>query len=871
MLKKVISLFIIFIFLFTEITVDFHYLKDIPFSVTRAYADTATPYCLPTNDGTKTGTFFQEIGYCVLDPEDPAGKCLSPYVYSVEHKKCVTTPLCPGLYVWNSQTKQCESVSASPSGGTEPTFPENSCAVDANGNGEVEQNEIFQCQQTPQGYICPAGQTQCNPQYEQPTCPDQYTYNPQTQKCEYTPQAGVCSSQQVPVTQYQCPVNGQIYSDLNQCNSACIQTAQCNATQTPLTGFAYEQFIGTPDEWTCSYTTGYWQKSSCSNGLFWYIDYQTVYGQTRNNRLMIYNPSAWWIDNCLNSSCTASCVICAIAPPPGVGVSGSFYSGSNNCSMRIWAVNSGSNTTMNFSGCGGGGSFTFTNANAQGDFTISFNNGRVQLTIVNNCLRFYETRFGGSGQICFYRETVTCPLPGGSACSGNPPTCTAGQACVTYDSTVTKWQCSLNGTQYDTQDQCTTSCYSGCPSGGTFNPSTGKCEATATCQTGTLQAEGCFTGYGCPLGQYQCHNINNTWVCSPHQCITSSQLQDEGDVIPSGYEDDGERDEQGNCLGTIYIFNGKGMRCRKSGVQTGFHNCCNESQGKLYDSTGSVGGGIGALTDVAKAMAAVYTVVNFGRTLANTGIVTIDVAKGTITAFTSSGSVTYSLTSAEGKALLDTTLAKGSFMNGTPGSSAAYSMPIGNDEVVKMGMQQYIENLGPQIAAAIAQLAVSQMVKDPVLSSAINLVITAIFVPSPVGIAFGVVNLAMALFQKRCDKQDIMTSTFKESGYCHEVGEYCIKKWPLVGCVQKAKGFCCFNSKLARIIHEQGRPQLVGFGVDSWGNPKNPNCRGFLPEEFQALDFNKIDLSEYIEDIQRNIRQNLAPQLQQQIQQSWGW
>jgi conjugal transfer mating pair stabilization protein TraN len=97
--------------------------------------------------------------------------------------------------------------------------------------------------------------------------------------------------------------------------------------------------------------------------------------------------------------------------------------------------------------------------------------------------------------------------------------------------------------------------------------------------------------------------------------------------------------------------------------------------------------------------------------------------------------------------------------------------------------------------------------------------------------------------------------------------------------VQKAKSFCCFNSKLARIIHEQGRPQLQSFQPNgAWtgvpGDPnfsvKKPNCRGFTPQEFQALDFNKIDLSEYIEDIQRNIKQNLEPQLRQQVQQNWG-
>nr|HEC1719610.1 mating pair stabilization protein [Campylobacter jejuni] len=34
-----------------------------------------------------------------------------------------------------------------------------------------------------------------------------------------------------------------------------------------------------------------------------------------------------------------------------------------------------------------------------------------------------------------------------------------------------------------------------------------------------------------------------------------------------------------------------------------------------------------------------------------------------------------------------------------------------------------------------------------------------------------------------------------------------------------------------------------------WGSPKSPDYRGFTPEEFQKLDFSKIDLSEFIADI----------------------
>lgn len=825
MVKKILSVLILFIFTFTGVSFDFFLLKNLPVpvisKVSIAYADTTNPYCLPTNDGTKTGVFSQEAGYCILEPENSTGKCLAPYVYSTDRKVCISQPLCPGLYIWNAETKRCESVTVTPVGDTEPVFPENSCAVDANGNGEIEQNEIHQCQQTPQGYICPAGQTQCDPQYQQPTCPAQYTYNPQTQKCEYTPQIGVCSSQQVQTTQYQCPTTGIVYSDSGTCNSACIQTAQCSSSS-----------------------------NSCNTNTTW-IYYAVRYPQP---------TSGWWgYITCNEYGCRYSATVCNTGADY-------MYVEPGNCE-RAFGLYKGQCQSTYFNPANG----TFIYAQK---YTCSVGGGPCPMTKTQTTLWCGRVINIMSTSSC---TSYTCPLPGGSACTGNPPTCTAGQACVTYNSTVTKWQCSLNGTQYDTQEQCTTSCYSGCPSGGIFNPTTGKCEATATCQTGTLQAEGCFTGYGCPLGQYQCQNVNGTWMCSPYQCITSSQLQDEGDVIPSGYDDDGPRDEQGNCLGTIYIFNGKGMRCRKSGVQTGFHNCCNESQGKLYDSTGSTGGGLGAIKNIAEILYGVYSAINVGQIasqLATNGAssIAITMQNGVVTRVVIPGYGT--VTGQQAQSLVNGLMQNGNLQYlGQSGNEVFARVVSGGADTATAGtMSDFLKNSG--IANSVVSLATSMLIQDPVLSSAVNVaaqsVLWAFGYTSPLGLATAVIGLATNLFMKRCDKQDIITSTFKESGYCHEVGEYCIKKWPLVGCVQKAKGFCCFNSKLARIIHEQGRPQLVGFGINSWGSPKNPNCRGFLPEEFQALDFNKIDLSEYIQDIQRNIRQNLAPQLQQQIQQSWG-
>ena len=50
-----------------------------------------------------------------------------------------------------------------------------------------------------------------------------------------------------------------------------------------------------------------------------------------------------------------------------------------------------------------------------------------------------------------------------------------------------------------------------------------------------------------------------------------------------------------------------------------------------------------------------------------------------------------------------------------------------------------------------------------------------------------------------------------------------------------------------RIIHQQGRAQLNS--VAGFGTPEAPNCRGLTPEEFQSIDFSKIDFSEYYGDL----------------------
>ncbi|MBR9871466.1 MAG: conjugal transfer protein TraN [Gammaproteobacteria bacterium] len=101
----------------------------------------------------------------------------------------------------------------------------------------------------------------------------------------------------------------------------------------------------------------------------------------------------------------------------------------------------------------------------------------------------------------------------------------------------------------------------------------------------------------------------------------------------------------------------------------------------------------------------------------------------------------------------------------------------------------------------------------------------------------------------QCSKEEQRLAEKVQAESSHYVGSYCSKKTVLGVCVTKTKSYCAFNSKLGRIIQEQGRPQL-GKG---WGSAKRPDCSGITPQELQSLDFSQIDFSEFYEDVYRNV------------------
>lgn len=99
-----------------------------------------------------------------------------------------------------------------------------------------------------------------------------------------------------------------------------------------------------------------------------------------------------------------------------------------------------------------------------------------------------------------------------------------------------------------------------------------------------------------------------------------------------------------------------------------------------------------------------------------------------------------------------------------------------------------------------------------------------------------------------CEQSEQVLSMRRGAGLCEYVGSYCSQK-VLGACVERTKGFCCFNSRLAKIINVEGRKQLG----KSFGDPASPDCTGFTADEIELIDFSSIDFSEFIAEITKDM------------------
>lgn len=487
-------------------------------------------------------------------------------------------------------------------------------------------------------------------------CPDVATYNKNLNRCEI-------------IISYSCPATDAVYSDQATCNSNCVLEGVCSQGTGVIYKTCWQPYYnsyGSKKEITCPNCDGHELVSGSSWFRVW--DYKlTSAGRAEG----------------LTSAPYTNC-------------------GYENFSTKKWTQYAWATHKV---GPGFNENFWFRKYNNASGYICSTTGDLYQdstsgsFTIDGKLL--CDLLCPADTTAC----TSSCPtdyteVSGSNICIGSPG-CSYGGTMNADGECVLEPNYDSLGCLVDPDQQCA--------AGYTYNPDTALCEAYPVCESGAYRSDtdDCYEGDNtCPYGpEWPCMSYKDSSYCSQNVCVpTDGNVTELGD--PEGAndkEDDGEVDEDGECLGQLYIFNGKDRRCRNWGLTLAFANCC-------------------------------------------------------------------------------------------------------ADDEYLFGLNQ-------------------------------------------------------------CLGEEISLALLKGKGVCHKVGEYCSKEMSLGFtdiCIEESDSYCCFGSMLARIIHEQGRSQMQDF--DGWGSPESPICRGFTPEEFQMLDFSKIDLDEWIGEIEVTSQSNIESDITQGIE-----
>ena len=108
------------------------------------------------------------------------------------------------------------------------------------------------------------------------------------------------------------------------------------------------------------------------------------------------------------------------------------------------------------------------------------------------------------------------------------------------------------------------------------------------------------------------------------------------------------------------------------------------------------------------------------------------------------------------------------------------------------------------------------------------------------GLANCCTNSGLLVGLGNCSAEERELAEERNAGNTHYLGRYCSKRTFFGVCVRRSRAWCVFGSKLGRILQQQARAQL-GIG---WSD-----CRGFTVAEIEGIDFARLDLSEFTENL----------------------
>ena len=101
-------------------------------------------------------------------------------------------------------------------------------------------------------------------------------------------------------------------------------------------------------------------------------------------------------------------------------------------------------------------------------------------------------------------------------------------------------------------------------------------------------------------------------------------------------------------------------------------------------------------------------------------------------------------------------------------------------------------------------------------------------------------NSGLLVGLANCSAEEIELAEERNAGNTHYLGRYCSRRTFFGVCIRHSRAWCVFGSKLGRILQQQGRAQL-GIG---WSD-----CRGLTVAEIEGIDFARLDLSEFTENL----------------------
>ena len=118
----------------------------------------------------------------------------------------------------------------------------------------------------------------------------------------------------------------------------------------------------------------------------------------------------------------------------------------------------------------------------------------------------------------------------------------------------------------------------------------------------------------------------------------------------------------------------------------------------------------------------------------------------------------------------------------------------------------------------------------------------------------------------KCSESEEALGKAKEKGLTLYVGQYCASKVFGV-CTRKKRSYCVYDSKLAKIIQEQGAINQLGKRL---GSAKHPTCAPITPEELGQINFEYIDFTEFYPEMRANTALPNFDEIKNRLQSSMG-